>query len=291
MDLASALGWLEKFVQWIVVPFASGLAGAAIAVRLQERARARRQHLADIKAKVLEPVRRRLEQFYLPLLDGTVGPVALENVSVPVKGSVTEPHRTWAWQLGPRRTIGNPFPWFGSEQEEPPQLSAELYADAKRRHYQDLLARWEALEREVVDGYVGTALGHAAALVTAIAERSELPRFEGGPMEPGTSWINAKALAVFVLDSRFGTPQAPPFIRPDRRSIDVYSHTVVQAETEEELKRVLGVLEELVQDSQPAQELRQRAAPLARQAKRLLRELNELIHSSRLPGHCRFAKV
>lgn len=67
--------------------------------------------------------------------------------------------------------------------------------------------------------------------------------------------------------------------------------TVAQVQTEGELKQVIDVLDDLAGDSRMADDLRQRAAPLAGRATRLRRELNQLILSSRLHGGCKLARV
>lgn len=265
------------------------LAGAAIAVRLQERARARRQHLAELKAKVFDPLRRDLEEFYRPLHEGTVGPVTLKDISVPVEGSITGPRRTLVWRLAPRRTSANPFLWLGKDREEPPQFSPELYADAKRCHYPKFLARLEAFKAEVEE-WTKEAVRQAELLVELIGERTGLPHYEGSPPDRELSCIDRKALAAYVLNWRLGVTEASPF-SPDHRSLQINGRTVAQVQTEGELKQVIDVLDDLAGDSRMADDLRQRAEPLAGRATRLRRELSQLTLSSRLPGGCKLARV
>src|SRR5437879_10570749 len=54
---------------------AAACLGAFLATWLQEWLRVRREHLAAIKAEVFRPLRRELQEFYLPLLSGMIGPV------------------------------------------------------------------------------------------------------------------------------------------------------------------------------------------------------------------------
>lgn len=290
MDLISIIAWVEKLGQWIVVPLLSALAGAFLVTWFQERRRVWREHLAEIKVDVFRPLREKFEQFYLPLLQGKLGPVVVEHVLMPVEGSVTQSGTTWTWRLAPRRTRGQQsLPRFEAHSPER-ELNPELYDDAKRHHYGGSIRRLEAFEAEV-DRYTARWLNYADHLSQAIVERAGLPPVKWDSANIDPSWVDANGLAVFVLERQLGVNPHPLFSGADRSTITISGQTVARAQSEEEIRPIYALLDDLSHDRLTVGDLRRGAKPLEQQAGLLLHEIKQLLLSSKLRGKCPLAKV
>ncbi|MEK6717720.1 MAG: hypothetical protein AABZ16_09540, partial [candidate division NC10 bacterium] len=89
MNLNTILGWVEKFGLPILGILVAVL-GLFLGPRLTARREARREHLKALKAGVLGPIQKELEDFYLPLLRGKLAPVMSQHVTIPLAASITE---------------------------------------------------------------------------------------------------------------------------------------------------------------------------------------------------------
>lgn len=197
MDLTSVTAWLEKFGPPLLAALLAAVASLTSAMLVpwfQERRRAKREHLDAIKAQVLRPVQEDLERFYLPLLQGKLGPVVSTYVVIPADGSLSQAPNTWRWELSPRQDIGaEPLPFLGGGQRRP-QPNGELYEDAKRRHYRKMIRRLEAVKGEV-ERYTASWVPHAAHLSKAIVERSGLPIVTADLSKTNSPCVDAHGLA------------------------------------------------------------------------------------------------
>lgn len=300
MDLTRAIGWLYGL--WPTILSALWTLGSVVLAALlsalfmswfQDRRRARREHRDAIKNQVLGPLREQLEEFHLPLLRGEFAPVTLEDVTIPLEGSVTERSTAWDCTLAPRRTRVrhalpfDPLPKPGSE------LNPELYDDAKRNHYGDFIRRLEAF-KAVVESYSAGWLGHAEDLYKAITIRTQLPLVRWDLVNTDLSWINAKGLAVFVIERQLGVTTQIPSIQfhpPNRFSVEMSGRTMAQAGTEEQIRRVIAALDELYFQRDKVDNLLRPAESLGLEARAMLTKLNQLLLSSKLPGRCALANV
>lgn len=291
MTLSWVMVWLEKF-SLALLALIGGILTAWLAPWLQDRRRARREHLNAIKARVFRPLLAELEQLYLPLLRGELGPVTLETVPVRVGDSITDPQIIREYRLVPRFRIGDyPPPLFlGQREEEAPELDLELYEDAKRHHFRCFIGQLEAFKAEV-DAYLAQWVSYAEDLSRAIAERVELPVLTTVQQTIDAVWASVKGLAVFLVNRQLGQIWQP-MIAPNGRSLQVAGDTMVKAEGKETtMEHVLKVLEELFRERQRVDELRREAEPLLDQARSLVTELRRLLQSSKLPGGCQLAEV
>jgi hypothetical protein len=256
--------------------------GAFLAVWLQERCRVRREHRDAIKARILDPLRREFEEFYLPLLKGQLGPVVLEDGNTLLRGSNAQGQGTGRRLITLRRAFGH----------QPSSLRAEfvLYADAKRRHYRRFFRMLDVLTYDVRT-YTSAWLPYAEQVSQAIRERVGLRAVAETPVGPDTDWIDPDGLAVFVVNRQLGIAQQPPVLGRGGLSVEIGGVTMAQGRTEDPIQRVLKVLEELSGERERAQELLEQCEHSLPVAKFLFRELEELRISSRLPGRCRFARV
>lgn len=286
-------GWLEKFGPAILAGLfgaLSALVSAMLVPWFQDRRRARREHLDQIKAQVFRRLQEDLERLYLPLLRGKIGPVVSKHILIPVEGPVSESPTTWDWRLAPRRTYEEPsLPGFQTPQPPSP-ISPELYDDAKRYHYQKVLGRLEAFKVEF-EAHTAEWTAYAGRLAQAIAERAGLPLVQWPSASSDPSWVDANGLAVYVVERQLGVARHPPFPGSDGRSLMISNSAVVKAETQEALQRIWALLDELSRERRTVEDLRRRAEPLEQQAASLLHQLNHLLFSSRLLGRCPLAKV
>src|SRR5205807_9241485 len=88
------LNWLHETGSALIaiLPMVAAVSlSAFLATWLGERRRVRREHLAAIKAEVFRPLRRELQEFYLPLLSGKIGPVTIAQVAAPVPAAGDHP--------------------------------------------------------------------------------------------------------------------------------------------------------------------------------------------------------
>lgn len=290
IDPSSVIGWLEKFGPGVLAALLGAAASAMLVTWFQERRRARREHLEAIKAQGLRPLHEKLGKFYLPLLRGEIGPVTLDNVVIPLEGSVTQRRTTWEWRLAPRRKYElQPFP-FASAPEQASEMSLELYEDAKRCHYRKLIRQIEAFKAEV-ESYTAEWMSYAEQLSRVIAERTGLPVVTGDSANTEPSWVNTNGLAVFVLDWQLGATPHSPIPDYDRGSLEIGGWTMARAKTREAIQHTIEVLDDLSHERQTVEGLRRRAEPLVLQATALLGKLNQPLLSSKLPGRCQLAKV
>lgn len=291
MDPTSVTGWLEKLGQWILAPIVAALATAFLVTWFQDRRRARREHLDQIKAQVFRRLREELERLYLPLLQGKIGPVVSKHILIPVEGPVSESPTTWDWRLAPRRTYEEPsLPEFQTPQPPSP-ISPELYADAKARHYPEFMGRLEGFKAEI-EAYTAEWKAYAEQLSQAIAARAGLPLVKWPSASSDASWVDANGLAVYVVERQLGVARHPPFPGSDGRSLTISSRsTVVKAETQEAIQHIWALLDELSRERKTVEDLRRRAEPLEHQAASLLHDLNQLLFSSKLAGRCPLTKM
>lgn len=277
----------------VLIAIITAWLNAAIKTRFEERRRVRREHLAAIQTRVLCPLRERLEDFYLPLLRGQLGPVIVDSLVRTVDGSITEPRRVREGRIAPRRLTDPPeytLPVFGGQAVERSKLDPILYEDAKANHYRRLVQRLECFT-EAVDRYTSRAAREAENLAARILDRSPLPVVTAAGWLNNKSWIDANGLAVWVLNWMLDATQSNPFTGSDGRSIQIDGHHLAQAETKGDVDTLLTELDALCREPGIADELQREAEPLAGHARELLDDLNALLATSRLPGGCRIARA
>ncbi|PYM86478.1 MAG: hypothetical protein DME09_02285 [Candidatus Rokuibacteriota bacterium] len=261
---------------------AAACLGAFLATWLQEWLRVRREHLAAIKAEVFRPLRRELQEFYLPLLSGKIGPVTIAQVAAPVPEAGDHPLTVSAnaWQLQLCRT----------RPPEAGQMDLLLYADAKFRHYRRIFRRWELFKSEV-DAYTRRWVSYAEQLSRTVREQSGLPLITEADPLSNTEWIDPDGLAVFVVNCQLAIGQRPLCLGPDGRSLEIGGTTMAHAAAEDPIQRSLKLLRVLCDKRETLDSLHPQAEALRHLAKYLLRELDRLRRSSKLPGGCRLARL
>jgi hypothetical protein len=232
MEWLSSLGGILKF---IAGPW------------LEERRVTRREHLVQIKSKVLEPVCAELEEFYIPLLKGDLPPVRLASTTTRVDAKITEARRSIVWTLTPSHTRQTSLQHLLSPGEHHPPLSLELYEDAKHNHFSQLLSRFEILKAKA-DGYRDNAVIQAEELASTIARRTEIPVCHEGSSIPTKPWMNARGLAVFVLNCQLDAMLSQPFRGSDGRSIELDGMLLGEADDPQTIQRIIDVLDELARD-------------------------------------------
>lgn len=290
MDLTSAAPWLEKYGYTLLAALLSGLTSAWLVTRFQERRRVRREHLDEIKGKILRPLQREIEEFYLPLLQSKLGPIVVEHVLLPVEGSLIQASTPWEWRLAQRRKAGDQWLSLPFEGQRASQANSELFTDTKRRHYRRFIRRLEAFKAEV-DDYTQGWMPYADHLARVIADRVGLPVVTWRSANTSGPWVDVNRLAVFVLERQLGgTPHSPNII-PEPPSLQIASYTMARAQTTEQIQHIIGVLEDLYRDRAGTEEPRRRAERLEQHATDLLSEISRLLLSSKLKGRCRFTKV
>ena len=272
------LNWLQETGSALIaiLPMVAAVSlSAFLATWLGERRRVRREHLAAIKAEVFRPLGRELEEFYLPLLRGKIGPVTIEHVATQTGGTALT-------DLGRVHLRG-------AKPAEAGELSRFLYVDAKCQHYGRLFRRLELFKSEV-DAYTRLWVSYAEQLSQTITEQVGLPVMTEADPLYDTEWIDSDGLAVFVVNCQLGIARRPLCVGLDGRSIEINGVPMVRAAAEDRVQRSLKALEALSGRQETPDELRPRTEPLLHLAKYLLRELDRLRVSSKLPGGCRLVR-
>ena len=280
------LDWFHRVVGSAIVAIlpilAAACLGAFLATWLQEWRRARREHLAALKAEVFRPLRLELVGFYLPLLSGKRGPVTIAPVAAPMREGADSPLTLF--------TDAGQFQLCGTRPPAAGELDPLLYADAKSRHYSRFVRRWE-LFRSEVDAYTRQWVSYAEQLSRTIKEQSGLLLMTEADPLSSAEWIDPDGLALFVVNCQLGIAQRPPCLGPDGQSIEVGGVTMAHAAAEGPIQRSLKLLGVLADRRETPDELRRQAEPLRHLAKYLLRELDRLRVSSTLPGRCRLVRL
>ena len=279
------LGWFQRVgsaVVAILPILAAASLGALLATWLQEWRRVRREHLAAIKAEVFRPLRKELEGFYLPLLSGKLGPVTIAPVAAPVREGAERPVTLF--------TNAGQVQLCGTRPPEAGELDLLLYTDAKCRHYIRFFRRWE-LFRSEVDAYTRQWVSYAEQVSRTIREQSGLLLMTEADPLSSAEWIDPDGLALFVVNGQLGIAQRPPCLGPDGRSIEIGGVTMAHAAAEGPIERSLKLLGVLADKRETPEELRPHAESLRHLAKYLLRELDRLRVSSKLPGGCRLVRL
>jgi hypothetical protein len=105
-----------------------------------------------------------------------------------------------------------------------------------------------------------------------------------------SAWISTRSLAVFVLSTQLGhTWQA--IVPPDGRVLEIGGQMVARAEHREAIRDILALFDELSLKMEPVMALRRESEPLERDAARLIRNMKQVLLSSKLPGRCRLSKI
>jgi len=289
MSFNSVLEWVVKLgIPGILVALLSVFLGP----RLSARREARREHLKALKERVLGPIQKELEDFYLPLLRGALAPVMSQHVTIPLAGSITEAALTWEWNLAPRSRYGeHPVPYFTTAKpvQTPDPI---LYEDAKGHHYKKFIRRLETFKTEVT-AYTGEWLPCAGSIRDTIAAKTQLPEARGEIISAGP-WVDSKGLAVFVLERLIGVHQEQLSLRSETglSSLEALSRGVIfaRAQDKELLQNLIRLLDDLCRDRHKAEALRQLGEPLRAQAALLRDEATKLNLSPRLPGRCSLAR-
>ena len=290
MDPTFLIGWLEKLGLAILAGLVGAFVSPMLLSRFQEQRRVKRDHLDTIKEQVLRPLREELERLYLPLLQGELGPVTLGHVVIPVEGSVTQSRTTWDWTLAKRRNpVRQVFP-IDDTSKSASEITQELYEDAKRHHYRRFIRKLEAFKAGV-ESYTDEWMAYAEELSQVVVDCTGLPVVTAALANTGAPWVNARGLAVFVVDWQLGVIPQGPIRGPDGRSLQMSGQTMAQVSTEEAIQRILDVLDELCHDRGRVEDLQGRAEPLVRETIVLLGEIDQLLLTSKLPGRCRLTKV
>lgn len=283
LEWVAEFSWLPRAGAAVVAALpilAAAVLSAFLATWLDERRRVRRAHLDAIKAEVLRPLRYELEGFYLPLLSGTLGPVTIANVAARGPGSVDHPST-------PLTNWGQ-FHLCGATPAPTAELDRMLYADAKSQHYERFFRRLELFKSEV-DVHTGMWTRYAEQLSRTIRERIGLRVISEADPLSDAEWIDPDGLAVFVVNCQLGIAPRAPCLGPGGRSIEISGVTMAHAQSEDPIQRSVKVLEELCRRQETLDELRPQARPLLHLAQYLLRELDRLRWSRKLPGQCPLA--
>lgn len=288
--MMTAGAWIEKL--WpVILAGVMGLAGVFVGYRLNARRSARLEHLNIIKAQVFQTLRAELESFYLPLVQGTLGPVTIEPRRKNLGGSINRPSVAWEYPLAPRRNAGREARPFLLSQEEPRvRTNTELYTDAKSHHYPEFMNQYQTF-KDAVEDYCSLWVIYAEHLARAIEKKSGLPVITEQSARTDTRWIDPNRLAVFVINWQLGIVSHAPWVPSDGLSVEIDGQTVARAETRDAVQNLVDALDLVSRDRMRLEELRQPLPTLRHQAQALLNQLDRLLLSSRLPGRCPLAKT
>lgn len=282
--------WIETL--WpVILAGVMGLVGVFVGYRLSARRSVRLEHLNIIKAQVFQPIRDELKSFYLPLVQETLGPVTIEPRRKNLGGSINRPSVAWEYPIAPRRHAGRePRPFLSDHEQQRPEVNAELYSDAKSRHYPEFMNRYQAFKDTVTD-YCSRWVVYAEYLSRVIAEKGDLPLVREQSATADTQWIAPHRLAVFVINWQLRIVLHAAWVPSDGLSVEIDGLTVARAENQETIQKLLDSLDVVSRDRTRLEELRQPLPELRHEANELFSQLERLLLSSRLPGRCALAKT
>jgi hypothetical protein len=256
---------------------ASTLVGSWVSSKIHVYQENKKAHLQDIKQKVLIPLSGVLTNEYAVLVTHKSSAVLEEWGARSRKemASVTE-HQT---EDGPLLAIVLP--------DMKLTVDPALYADARKHHFSKLLKQAETFSNDW-RAHAGECHMWVIHLADEILAKSQMKPFPVPQF--GTPNVNHYKLGLFVYRRLFRFSEHSLLIHarnpPNQWVIEGFLGTSAEG-TEEELRRLISVLDDLVaKEKNTAEQLQEKAHLLEERLTLLGSELNYAIASQRLRKRC-----
>jgi len=277
---------LSDISRWIIVNWQPALAfctavgvflGPYLASRLRIRHEERQAHFNEIKDKVFTPLLIYLTAGYIPILERWRPNIAVSRTAKQGEGvQATDDVRAQEYKL----VIVDPL-----DQLIAHPLSHELYNDVKENHFRDFVRDWESFKEKFAE-YNKRCLVYAEELRSLIIEQVNMPERSDGD----GNWVDANELAAYIFKIQLGVAGWRLELKVDGEQARILlgSSTQLACGTQEELKRCMGIINELCNKDDKAKNLIERGGKLIDDAVAIEKELRSLSNSFKLPGSCQY---
>jgi hypothetical protein len=157
---------------------AAGLTGSVIVASLTERLRNSNEkkaaHLRQIKTDVLQPIRFRVTNHYLPILQFRNSNLTATNlISKKIAAKLNEQPVDYALDILVWEPGANPVV-VGSDEKSGYEIDSTLLSDCREHHYVTLLKKWDNLLSDV-NAYNDSCLRMSQKLTEEIRAKLDLP--------------------------------------------------------------------------------------------------------------------
>ncbi len=278
------------------------IAGPRLAEKSRQKYEKRKEHRNQLRDLVLNPINRRLEEYYLPILRHelpivgiihTVSPkehVRLGEVAdTPVEflGVIKPEHEQYAptdadYYSGAITLSGIPVP----QPHQSTEVSAEfgkpeyLWQDAKRQ-FSRFFKLWGEFSAAFED-YGQVCLQQITRMSGQILEATQLPNYT--PTLPKPPWVNAAWLARYAFHRVVGLPTARNIeVKVEDKGTHwalVSQQSTPEAEgSQDEMEKCLRAADALVEAAEWRDEIERTRQRLLNEANSLLQEVQRLLLS------------
>ncbi len=296
LNFVDFMKYLPALGTWVAGFIPGAIGGYVISLRTQYAAReirAREAHLEDLKSAVMEPTFLLLKRHYLPICQLQLGAVVASYVNLTRDpSSVTEDaHVGGEFHLAIRNPSPGPissnYAQIGGERRG--EHGERFSADAKEFHFKPLFLRLDKF-LSAFSKVAQEVLKHSSQIQKVLVDRLALPAGAGfGQSIP--EWANYPRLAVFICERQMGITRNHIFSRSPELygavlSVSGASEEILKFKWEGDVKKGLGVLDELVNDTAGVDVLMRSLKSLEPEAQKLLLDFQHQIATKKLPKKC-----
>lgn len=280
---------LESTLLGAIISAGAGILVAFFTIRYQEMQRRKKEHLKEIKNKVLNPFMEMLNRCYVPTVNGRLVNI-VDTIKQKQTGLISEEEFEKASkELEFELKISDLYE--GTLSRFIPD--DKLYSCTKAKHFPEFMKRYEEFERRF-DEYHKSCLNAARKIRGEIKNEVSLPSFKG--ISGGTTpYICENSLAIFVLKKRV-EKNNNNFLKikenKDVASLKIMGPSAGRDEVAQgnlkQVKECKEKMENLARKKDYAEDLVKQAELLIPKAKALRNEAEELLRQTKLPGKCKY---
>lgn len=287
--------WLNKMGPGILTALISVLFGYWLH-KIKAHDEIRQRHFEEIKQKVLNPILKLINNYYIPVLQLEINPLYVKSMEIDQEMPVLKPSVS-GWQY----EIAISEPSIFEEDKgliykmyripSPPYFDRHLFTDLKANHCPELVGQIEKIQQDF-DEYTNEFLNYANELKSEISSKSELPGLQDS-VPPQDKWINANKLTIFILERQLGINRYAHIRIDSERDyfrLVIESTTLAQG-TKTEMEHCVNLIENLVGQSNKSQEHITMANALLEKVVQLKADLERLNLTHKLSGKCIYCKI
>jgi hypothetical protein len=254
--------------------------------RICSKEELKRQHLADIKKEVLEPMLKIVDDIYIPVLESQktiieYAPRYVQSKAIDVRqySGNYEPELKIVSPDSERKTIYNP----------PPKINQNLYLDIKDNHYKDFISRYEKF---IIDfnGYGTKWFSYALELQKIMENELGMPLFEGDTTKE--LFVEPKALASYIIEKIMRINISPINISEtpwNYITVNISNGSPMALKgTRGDVQRCIVLVNMLISNDKKYAELYPEQEPLLKTAISIRSELDKIIKTYKLTGKCNY---
>jgi len=289
--------FFQKNRDLIVIPIASILS-AYLVTRFRGAQERKKQHLKEIKDKVLQPLKEGIERYYLPALEKKKVNIKIDTKSKPAKFVTEEDYKKANKRLEFTFIILEPkeAPLAYGTVEPLGKLPSfvpdlKFYSCVKKKHFPSFIRQWEEFKQKF-DTYNKRSLEIAEKIKEEIKEKTNLPSFQGshGGADP---WISEYDVSLFILKKSLQKDYSDLLTTKEETNIStLYVGTKQVAQGGNlQIKKCVRVIKELIKSAQKEEQIKElvkQADVLVPEVKRLRDKVEILLRQKRLPGKCEY---